>query len=299
MRGTLTPLPEAGIPPSGRRIVHMTQGSNDLHFFCDAQNKPAMVRFNGTDYFYVYNLQGDVVAMIDANGTQMVEYHYDAWGTPVAKTGSMAATLGTVNPFRYRGYVYDEETGLYYLRNRYYNPEWKRFINADVHVSTGKSILQCNVYAYCYNNSIKYADPDGNVAIVDDVVLMGAVLVAGLGFVALLNIPAIKGMVVKSSQAMLDAVKAVASFKLKLLQARKEPSRSLDQKGDPNTDADLLDESGELKQRRHYGSDGTAEYDIDYKHLDDGTHVFPHVHTWTNGKRSKKSIPYSEYFTPY
>lgn len=65
-------------------------------------------------------------------------------------------------------------------------------------------------------------------AIVDDVVLMGTVLLAGLGFVALLNIPAIKGMVVKSSQAMLDAVKAVASFKLKPLQARKEPSRSLD-----------------------------------------------------------------------
>ena len=84
------------------------------------------------------------------------------------------------------------------------------------------------MYAYCYNNSIKYADPNGNVAIVDDVVLMGTVLLAGLGFVALLNIPAIKGMVVKSSQAMLDAVKAVASFKLKPLQARKEPSRSLD-----------------------------------------------------------------------
>lgn len=168
-----------------------------------------------------------------------------------------------------------------------------------MHVSTGKSILQCNVYAYCYNNSIKYADPNGNVAIVDDVVLMGTVLLAGLGFVALLNIPAIKGMVVKSSQAMLDAVKAVASFKLKPLQARKEPSRSLDQKGDLNTDADLLDESGELKQRRHYGSDETAEYDIDYKHQDDGTHVFLHVHTRTNGKRSKESIPYSEYFTPY
>ena len=187
----------------------------------------------------------------------------------------------------------------YIVLEIYYNPEWKRFINADVHVSTGKSILQCNVYAYCYNNSIKYADPNGNVAIVDDVVLMGTVLLAGLGFVALLNIPAIKGMVVKSSQAMLDAVKAVASFKLKPLQARKEPSRSLDQKGDPNTDADLLDESDELKQRRHYGSDETAEYDIDYKHQDDGTHVFLHVHTWTNGKRSKESIPYSEYFTPY
>lgn len=147
MRGTLTPLPEAGIPPSGRRIVHMTQGSNDLHFFYDAQNKPAMMRFNGTDYFYVYNLQGDVVAMIDANGTQMVEYHYDAWGNPVAKTGSMADTLGTVNPFRYRGCVYDEETGLYYLRSRYCNPAWKRFVNADEFIGFLGSVNILNVFA--------------------------------------------------------------------------------------------------------------------------------------------------------
>ena len=78
-----------------------------------------MVRFDGADYFYVYNLQGDVVAMIDANGTQLVEYVYDAWGKPLSKTGSLKDTLGTINPFRYRGCVYDEETGLYYLRSRY------------------------------------------------------------------------------------------------------------------------------------------------------------------------------------
>ena len=100
-------------------IVHMTQGDNDLHSFYDAQGKPAMVRFNGADYFYVYNLQGDVMAMIDANGAQVVEYVYDAWGKPLSKTGSLKDTLGTVNPFRYRGYVFDEETGLYYLRSRY------------------------------------------------------------------------------------------------------------------------------------------------------------------------------------
>ena len=84
-------------------------------FFHDAQGKPGMVRFNGVDYFYVYNLQGDVVALIDANGTQVVEYGYDAWGNPISKTGSLAATIGTLNPFRYRGYVYDEETPMYYL----------------------------------------------------------------------------------------------------------------------------------------------------------------------------------------
>lgn len=145
---------------NGKNIVHMTQGSNDLHFFYDAQNKPAMVRFNGTDYFYVYNLQGDVVAMIDANGTQVVEYHYDAWGNPVAKTGTMADTLGTVNPFRYRGYMYDEETGLYYLRSRYYNPVWKRFINGDSTISYG-GLLGENVFEYCANSPQNYIDENG------------------------------------------------------------------------------------------------------------------------------------------
>ena len=100
----------------------------------------------------IYNLQGDVVALIDANGTQMVEYVYDAWGNPISKTGSLAATISSLNPFRYRGYVYDEETGLYYLWGRYYNPEWKRFMNADVSLENADeryahnpSLTECNL----------------------------------------------------------------------------------------------------------------------------------------------------------
>ena len=76
-------------------------------------------------------LQGDVIALIDSNDKKGVEYRYDAWGRMLSKTGTMASTLGTLNPFRYRGYVYDEETGLYYLRSRYYNPERARFLNTD------------------------------------------------------------------------------------------------------------------------------------------------------------------------
>ena len=148
---------------NGKNVVHMTQGSNDLHFFYDAQGKPGMVTYNDVDYFYVYNLQGDVVALIDANGTQVVEYGYDAWGYPISKTGTMAATLGTVNPFRYRGYVYDEETGLYYLRSRYYNPEWKRFINADKYISQGS--LFANMFAYCKNAPLMFNDPDGKLGV--------------------------------------------------------------------------------------------------------------------------------------
>ena len=122
-----------------------------------------MVTYNDVDYFYVYNLQGDVVALIDANGTQMVEYGYDAWGNPISKTGTLAATLGTLNPFRYRGYVYDEETGLYYLRSRYYNPEWKRFINADKYISQGS--LFANMFAYCKNAPLMFNDPDGKLGV--------------------------------------------------------------------------------------------------------------------------------------
>ena len=142
---------------NGKNVVHMTQGSHDLHFFYDAQGKPGMVTYNDVDYFYVYNLQGDVVALIDANGTQVVEYGYDAWGYPVSKTGTMAATLGTVNPFRYRGYVYDEEIGLYYLRSRYYNPVWKRFISSD-------RIYHNNLFMYCVNAPVAKNDTDGKAA---------------------------------------------------------------------------------------------------------------------------------------
>ena len=149
---------------NGKNIVHMKQGSNDLHFFYDAQGKPGMVTYNDVDYFYVYNLQGDVVALIDANGTQVVEYGYDAWGYPISKTDSLAATIGTLNPFRYRGYVYDEETGLYYLRSRYYNPSWKRFMNADALVSNGKGLLGKNVFTYCNNCPVAQSDPTGQSA---------------------------------------------------------------------------------------------------------------------------------------
>ena len=115
----------------GKNIVHMKRGDDELHFFYDAQNRPAVVVYNGTAYAYVKSLQGDIVAILDENGNAVVSYGYDAWGAPLWCTGELAETLGKVQPFRYRGYVFDEETGLYYLRSRYYNPRWGRFVNAD------------------------------------------------------------------------------------------------------------------------------------------------------------------------
>ena len=97
----------------GKNVVHMTRGSDELHFFYDAQNRPAVVVYNGVSYAYVKNLQGDVIAILDEAGNVVVSYAYDAWGAPIGKSGTLAETLGTLNPFRYRGYVFDEKTGLY------------------------------------------------------------------------------------------------------------------------------------------------------------------------------------------
>ena len=138
----------------GKNVVHMKMGNDELHFFYDASNKPAVVVYNGVPHSYVKNLQGDIVAILDSNKNVVVSYVYDAWGRPISCSGTMANTLGKINPFRYRGYVYDEETGLYYLRSRYYNAHKCRFINAD-------ALINGNLYAYCENSPIVHKDNNG------------------------------------------------------------------------------------------------------------------------------------------
>ena len=110
-----------------------------------------------TEYFYVKNLQGDILKVITATGTEAATYTYDAWGRVLTSTGDIA----DVNPLRYRGYFYDTETGLYYLKSRYYDPEVGRFINPDAYASTGQGILGANMFAYCGNDPINYFDSSG------------------------------------------------------------------------------------------------------------------------------------------
>ena len=96
-----------------------------------------------------------MIGLIDSANTEVVKYTYDAWGKPLSVTGSLANTIGYYNPFRYRGYVYDVETGLYYLRSRYYNPRWGRFVNAD-------NFVKNSLFAYCLNNPIVNCDENGS-----------------------------------------------------------------------------------------------------------------------------------------
>ena len=120
--------------------------------------------YNGTAYAYVKSLQGDIVAILDENGNAVVSYGYDAWGAPLWCTGELAETLGKVQPFRYRGYVYDEETGLYYLKSRYFNSAICRFISSDVFFEKINSANSQNIYTYCHNEPVVKYDKNGNAS---------------------------------------------------------------------------------------------------------------------------------------
>ena len=122
--------------------------------------------YNGTRYFYVRNAQGDVVGLTNNTGTSVVSYTYDAWGKILTVSGSKATTIGKYNPLRYRGYVYDAETGLYYLGSRYYDPGVGRFINADDVSLLGANgtFASLNLFSYCLNNPVRFEDSEGNLA---------------------------------------------------------------------------------------------------------------------------------------
>lgn len=153
--------------------------SKTLSFAYDANNGPLTVNYSNMTYYYVTNIQGDVTAILDAEGEIVVEYIYNAWGYCSRINGSMADTLGELNPLRYRGYVIDNETDLYYLESRYYHPEKGRFLNPDVFVSTGDDLLGYNMFSYCYNNPINYVDGEGKFAVSAMLKVLGKGLVDG------------------------------------------------------------------------------------------------------------------------
>ena len=152
-----------------RETITTSMDTTTLDFFYDESGRP--FAFNYTPegstpntYYYILNLQGDVVQIIDEGGVLQAEYVYSPWG----EVSSAEGDLAEINPLRYRGYYYDSETGFYYLQSRYYDPENHRFINADTYASTDSSdAISCNVFAYCLNDPVNRSDSDGNKSLKD------------------------------------------------------------------------------------------------------------------------------------
>ena len=146
-----------------RETITTSMDTTTLDFFYDDSGRP--FAFNYTPegstpntYYYILNLQGDVVQIIDEAGVLQAEYIYSPWGEIISAEGDLAE----VNPLRYRGYYYDSETGFYYLQSRYYDPANRRFISADVYASTGQGFVGTNMFAYCNNKPIINSDPSGH-----------------------------------------------------------------------------------------------------------------------------------------
>ena len=143
---------------NGNQLVQMKCGSVTMKFFYDGNGRPYAMLYNTTIFYYILNQQGDVVRIVNQDGTGYGGYTYDAWGNPLSVPNNEVAQN---NPLRYRGYVWDKDTGLYYLQSRYYNPEWGRFLNSDRVYDLDAGLQGYNLFVYCGNNPINRIDISG------------------------------------------------------------------------------------------------------------------------------------------
>ncbi len=155
------------------KLLYETRGEAKFWYSYDSNGILYNIRYTLSDdgtmmsYYCTHNSRGDIIGIYNGDGILRAQYKYDAWGNVLSVTDesgnaiTSATHVGNLNPFRYRGYYYDTESGFYYLMSRYYDPVTHRFINADGCFQTSNIILDANTFAYCRNNPIMFADPTG------------------------------------------------------------------------------------------------------------------------------------------
>ncbi|HIR22194.1 MAG TPA: hypothetical protein IAB32_00210 [Candidatus Scatosoma pullicola] len=156
----------------------LVKESRGVEYYYDAEGVCGM-KYDEEMYFYRKDVFGNITEILDSDGKIMVRYKYDAWGNhvvlnPNGSENKSSTFIGNINPFRYRGYYYDTETKLYYLKTRYYDPKIGRFITIDdISYLAPDTINGLNLYAYCGNNPILYVDYNGNFPVPIWLIIMG------------------------------------------------------------------------------------------------------------------------------
>jgi RHS repeat-associated protein len=148
-----------------KKIIKETKPTyGDVYYHYDSDNILVGFHYNNNEYFYVRDIAGNIIQIIDINGNIIVEYKYDAWGKIISIIGDN--TIKNVNSYLYKGYYYDYETNLYYCKSRYYDPEVRRWISIDdISYLDNDSAVGINLWCYCNNNPVMYSDEDGTFAI--------------------------------------------------------------------------------------------------------------------------------------
>jgi RHS repeat-associated protein len=143
-------------------VINLVQATQNIYYTYDFDGTLISFNLDSVDYFYINNIQGDIVAIVNQDGNVVVKYDYDSYGNIIQKNiDSGLENVYKTNAYTYRGYRYDLETGLYYLQSRYYNPQNGRFISSDGLLGQQGDILSTNMYAYCENNPVMNIDPSG------------------------------------------------------------------------------------------------------------------------------------------
>ena len=163
----------------GTKILCETWNGNALVPLYDNEDSVCGIVYNDEPFYFQKNLQGDVIGIMDKDAHSVAKYSYDAWGVCTVTSDTSDCAIATVNPYRYRGYYYDNEIGMYYLQSRYYNPVVGRFVNGDdvPQVSFSQSdILSTNLFTYCHNNPSNMCDEDGESAVLITLAIVACIL---------------------------------------------------------------------------------------------------------------------------